>query len=77
MPSPAPDSPIMNVPQVCAYLGVGRDILYALAARNEIPHFHVGRHLRFNREDLDKWARSHEHYRSDLYRTRKTAPTTR
>ena len=77
MPSPTQDSPIMNVPQVCAYLGVGKDILYALAARDEIPHFHVGRFLRFNREDLDRWARAHEHYRSDLYRIRKTAPKIR
>ncbi len=58
MPNPTPDSPILNVPQVCAYLGVGRDIVYTLAARNDIPHFHVGRYLRFNREDLEKWAHS-------------------
>jgi len=62
MPEPV-DSPIMNVSQASAYLGVGRDLLYALAARNEIPHFHVGRYLRFHRDELDAWARSHEHRR--------------
>ncbi len=67
-PIPTEDtSPIMNVPQVCAYLGVGRDMIYALAATNKIPHFHVGRHLRFHRDDIDAWARGHEHRRADLY----------
>lgn len=55
--------PIMNVKTLSEYLGVGRDIIYTLAARNEIPHFHVGRHLRFHRDDIDAWARSHEHRR--------------
>lgn len=47
MPNTNPDntSPIMNVPQVCAYLGVGRDLLYELAARDEIPHFRPGAYI--------------------------------
>lgn len=76
---PSPDnitntSPIMNVPQAAAYLGVGKDILYTLAARDEIPHFHIGRYLRFNRADIDAWARGHEHRRADLYGGRKPKP---
>lgn len=56
-------SPIMNVPALCAYLGVGRDAIYALAARDEIPHFHVGRYLRFRRDELDEWSKGHQHKR--------------
>lgn len=56
------NSPIFNVPQAAAYLGVGKDILYTLAARDEIPHCHVGRHLRFHRADLEDYIRnSHRH----------------
>jgi len=63
MPKPSENSPIMNVPQASQYLGVGADLLYELAARDEIPHFHVGRYLRFHRDELDKWAKSHHHQR--------------
>ncbi len=54
---------IMNIKQAAKYLGTGPGLLYELAARNEIPHFHVGRFLRFRQDELDEWTRSHEHER--------------
>lgn len=71
--APNQNSPIMTVPQLAEYLDVGRSAIYDLAARDEIPHFHVGRFLRFNRADIDEWARGHEHHREDLYRGRKAS----
>lgn len=55
--------PIMDVKQASQYLLTGRDLLYELAARDEIPHFHVGRYLRFRRDELDEWSKSHRHQR--------------
>jgi|CZCB01.1.fsa_nt_gi excisionase family DNA binding protein len=55
--------PIMDVKTASKYLLVGKDLLYELAARGEIPHFHVGRYLRFRKDDLDEWSRSHSHQR--------------
>lgn len=55
--------PIMDVKQASRYLLTGRDLLYELAARDEIPHFHVGRYLRFRRDELDKWSKGHQHKR--------------
>ena len=54
---------IMNVGQAAKYLGTGTDLLYALAQRDDIPHFHVGRYLRFRRDEIDEWTRGHEHQR--------------
>lgn len=44
MPKPTTDSPIMNVAQAAAFLGAGKDLLYELAARDEIPHCPVVSH---------------------------------
>lgn len=64
MPKPTTDSPIMNVAQAAKFLGTGKDLLYELAARDEIPHCHVGRYLRFHQADLEDYIRnSHQHVR--------------
>lgn len=55
--------PIMNIKQASAYLLTGKDLLYELAARDEIPHFHIGRYLRFRRDELDEWTKDHQHQR--------------
>lgn len=55
--------PIMDVKSASKYLLTGQDLLYELAARGEIPHFHIGRYLRFRKDELDEWSRSHSHQR--------------
>ncbi len=51
-------SDVMNVAEVAAFLRVGRSQVYALAARNAIPHRRVGKHLRFSRQALVRWLTS-------------------
>ena len=66
MSSPTTDSPIKNVAQAAEFLGTGKDIVYELAARGEIPHCHVGRHLRFHQADLEEYVRNSHHHQSLL-----------
>jgi excisionase family DNA binding protein len=53
MISQAPD--VLNVTEVAELLRVGRNHVYALVARNGIPHRRVGKHLRFRRSAILAW----------------------
>lgn len=46
---------VLNVQEACTYLQVGKPILYRYVRAGEIPHFRLGRVLRFHRESLEKW----------------------
>ena len=43
---------------VCEILKIKIPTLYKMIRRKEIPHFRVGRLLRFKRGDLDSWIAS-------------------
>lgn len=45
----------MDVGQVATYLGVPKSTVYAYSMRERIPHFHIGKLLRFRRADIDTW----------------------
>jgi len=57
--SPHADTPIddavLDVPQVASLLGVGRNMIYALVARNGIPHRRLGKTIRFSRAAVMSW----------------------
>lgn len=46
---------VMTAPEVATLLRVGRNHVYDLAGRNEIPHRRVGKHLRFSRSAIAAW----------------------
>jgi excisionase family DNA binding protein len=48
---------ILTVPELAALLKVPRSSVYAYAAReyDPIPHFRVGKHLRFERAAVEEW----------------------
>ena len=46
---------VMTAPEVAVLLRVGRNQIYDLAGRNEIPHRRVGKHLRFSRATVMRW----------------------
>lgn len=48
-------SDVMNAREVAALLRVGRNAVYDLAGRNQIPHRRVGKHLRFSRATVMRW----------------------
>ncbi|MEI6152921.1 MAG: helix-turn-helix domain-containing protein [Deltaproteobacteria bacterium] len=45
----------MTIKDVSTYLSIKIKTLYAMAAAGEIPHFRIGRLLRFGKQDIDAW----------------------
>jgi excisionase family DNA binding protein len=46
---------LMTVMQVAAYLGIQKSTVYSLSMKAKIPHFHIGKLLRFRKDDIDAW----------------------
>jgi excisionase family DNA binding protein len=46
---------VLDVPQVATWLRVGRNTVYALVARNAIPHRRLGKTIRFSRRAVMSW----------------------
>ena len=46
--------PMMTLQEVADYLRVTRSTIHRLLKRNQIPGFRIGRHWRFNVEEIDK-----------------------
>lgn len=55
-PSCQPFGDILGVRQAAAFLGIGQRTVYAMAKAGEIPHFRLGKSLRFSRTALQEWA---------------------
>ncbi len=55
MAPPATDDVVLDVPRVATLLGVGRNTIYALVARNAIPHRRLGKAIRFSRAAVMSW----------------------
>lgn len=45
----------MNIQEISGYLGIKVSTLYALVEEKRIPHFRIGRQIRFKRSDVDVW----------------------
>ena len=46
---------LIDVAACAAYLGVKESHVRGLVYRRQIPHTHVGRRLRFDLRELDRW----------------------
>lgn len=53
--APAPVDDVLDVPEVARLLRVGRNTVYALVARNHIPHRRLGKTIRFSRASVMSW----------------------
>ncbi len=53
-----PVADVLDVPQVANLLGVGRNTIYALVAKNQIPHRRLGKAIRFSRAAVMSWLAS-------------------
>jgi excisionase family DNA binding protein len=49
---------VMTLQEVADYLRVTRSTIHRLLKRNEIPAFRIGRHWRFNVEEIEDWCAS-------------------
>lgn len=46
---------IFNVKELAQYLNIAPITIYRQTKRGEIPHFKIGRHLKFSQIDIDRW----------------------
>jgi len=51
----ASDHDVIDVNGVVRLLRVGRNKVYELVARNQIPHRRVGKQIRFSRDAIMRW----------------------
>lgn len=56
IPGGEPD--VLDVPAVARLLRVGRNTIYALVARDQIPHRRLGKAIRFSRAAVMSWLAS-------------------
>jgi excisionase family DNA binding protein len=56
----AAQGPFMTLLEVAEYLRVTRSTIHRLLKRNQIPAFRIGRHWRFNLEEIENWCSSRE-----------------
>jgi len=45
----------IDIQKLSRYLGIKVSTLYCLAAERKIPHYRVGRLLRFKKSEIDQW----------------------
>lgn len=45
----------LTVRELSDYLNLKRSTLYSLAESGQIPHYRIGRLLRFRKEEIDSW----------------------
>lgn len=55
---PDHDDDVLDVLGVARILGVGRNTIYTLVARNQIPHRRLGKAIRFSRVGVMSWLAS-------------------
>ena len=46
---------IMDVKELCQYLGIGKSKIYQLIRQEKIPASRIGRQYRFSKEVIDMW----------------------
>ena len=47
---------LLTPEEVAHYFQVNRQWVYERTSKNEIPHLKVGKYLRFERQEIDRWA---------------------
>lgn len=52
------DADVLDVLQVARLLGVGRNTIYTLVGKNQIPHRRLGKAIRFSRAGVMSWLAS-------------------
>jgi excisionase family DNA binding protein len=49
----------LNIDELSEYLSIKKSTLYSMVENGELPHYKIGRQLRFRRDDLEIWLESH------------------
>lgn len=55
MQDPCLSSDVLKIQEVSAYLKIKVSGLYSLVEERKIPHYRIGRQIRFKKSDIDIW----------------------
>ena len=55
----------LKIEDISAYLNIKSKTLYAMVESGDIPHYRIGRLIRFKREDVDLWMEAKKVIRSN------------
>lgn len=50
----------LDIKQVSSYLNIKPSLIYSFVESKEIPHYRVGRLIRFKKEEVDQWIKGHK-----------------
>jgi excisionase family DNA binding protein len=62
------DKEYHSIDEVSQHLGLKKPTLYALVAAGKIPHYRIGRLIKFKRSDLDQWMEKNKRNPGDASR---------
>ena len=52
---------IMDIKDICKYLGMSKSYLYKLTMKGAIPHYKpLGKRIYFSKLEIDKWVKNNE-----------------
>ncbi len=57
----------LNIKEVSEYLGIKKSSLYSRVEKKEIPHYRVGRLVRFKKSEIDPWMEKFKSEPLDLH----------
>lgn len=49
----------LNIDELSEYLSMKRSTLYSMVESGELPHYRIGRLIRFKQDEVVKWMESH------------------
>lgn len=49
----------LTIDELSEYLNLKRSTLYSLVESGELPHYRIGRLIRFRRDDVESWMEGH------------------
>ena len=55
IPTPTSPEPFVSVDQLARLLGVPTSWVYERTARGDIPHYRIGRYVRFRVSEVERW----------------------
>ena len=56
----------LTIDELATYIKIGRTKLYGMAQKGQIPAAKIGNQWRFDREEIDRWMKSHFTARGDV-----------
>ncbi len=60
------DNEFLNIKEVSQYLGIKISTLYFYVENGDIPHYRIGRLIRFKKQEVDQWMEGNKKEKIDL-----------